>query len=89
MRATSAAATSAGPTSVSAAGVERCHTGGLAAGLVPGSPGAGQRAATLVLRNTGARTCTIEGYGGIGLYDPAGRALPTRQLRLGTPAPGL
>jgi hypothetical protein len=54
-----------------------------------GSPGAGQRYATLTLRNSGGRTCTIEGYGGVGLYDAVGRLLPTHQLRVAVPAPRL
>jgi hypothetical protein len=54
---------------------------------VPGSPGAGQRYATLVLENTGGRTCTVHGYGGIGLVDSAGSALPTQQVRVTSPAP--
>lgn len=66
----------------------RCHTGDLGASLVAGSPAAGQRYAVLVLTNTSGRTCTIDGYGGIGLVAPSGAALPTRQVRLSSPAPG-
>ena len=51
-----------------------------------GSPGAGQRYATLVLRNAGRRTCTVHGYGGLGLAGSGGRALPTSQVRAGGPA---
>ena len=54
-----------------------------------GDPGAGQRHATLVLKDTGGQTCTIDGYGGLGLVDAAGRALPTRQVRVASPAPKL
>src|SRR5215208_7018983 len=50
--------------SSSAVAVQRCTTDELRAHSVPGSPGAGQRYATLVLTNTGARTCTVFGYGG-------------------------
>jgi hypothetical protein len=67
--------------------VDRCHTGELSGSLVPGSPGAGQRYATLVLRNTGGEPCTIHGYGGVGLVDADGSALPTRQVRRSDPAP--
>ena len=67
--------------------VDRCHTGELTGSLVPGSPGAGQRYATLVLENTGGRTCTVHGYGGIGLVDSAGAPLPTHQVRVPSPAP--
>ena len=69
------------------AGVDRCHTSELAGSFVPGSPGAGQRYATLVLRNTGDVACTIHGYGGVGLVDGDGAALPTHQVRRSDPAP--
>ena len=69
------------------AGVDRCHTSELGGSLVPGSPGAGQRYATLVLENTSDEACTIHGYGGVGLVDGDGHALPTRQVRRSDPAP--
>jgi len=65
----------------------RCHTSELTGNLVPGSPGAGQRYAALVLRNTGGRRCTIHGYGGLGLVGADGHALPTTQVRAPSPAP--
>ncbi|MGY5883426.1 DUF4232 domain-containing protein [Modestobacter lacusdianchii] len=74
-------------TSASGGGVDRCHTSELTGRLVPGDAGAGQRHATLVLTDTGGRTCTIEGFGGLGLVDAQGRALPTEQVRSG-PAGG-
>jgi hypothetical protein len=40
----------------------------------------------VVLRNTSDRTCTITGYGGVGLVDGSGAALPTHQNRV-APAP--
>lgn len=64
----------------------RCRTSDLGASLVPGSPGAGQRYAVVVLTDTGGRTCTIDGYGGIGLVDGSGAALPTTQVRVSSPA---
>jgi len=67
--------------------VDRCHTSELIGNLVPGSPGAGQRYAALVLRNTGGRRCTIHGYGGLGLVGADGHALPTTQVRAPSPAP--
>jgi hypothetical protein len=67
--------------------VDRCHTSELTGRLVSGGAGAGQRYATLVLRNSGARTCTVHGYGGLGLVDASGRPLPTKQLRDASPAP--
>jgi hypothetical protein len=77
----SSAPSTAGGTQSPPAGIDRCHTGELAGSLVPGSPGAGQRYATLVLTNTGDDPCTIHGFGGVGLVDGAGHALPTRQVR--------
>jgi len=73
-------------TSGGSTGTARCRTADLAGSLQPGSPGAGQRYATVVLRNTSARTCTIKGYGGVGLVDASGAALPTHQNRV-SPAP--
>jgi hypothetical protein len=76
-----------GSTSTSSSGSSgRCHTADLAGSLQPGDSGAGQRHATLVLRNTSGRTCTIKGYGGIGLVDASGAPLPTHQNRV-SPAP--
>jgi hypothetical protein len=40
-----------------------------------------------VLRNTSGRTCTVRGYGGLGLVDASGAPLPTRQDRVSPPAP--
>ena len=70
------------PTSGGGSG-DRCHTSELTGSLVPGSPGAGQRYATLVLRDTGGQACSLRGFGGIGLADANGHALPTRQVRTG------
>ena len=88
-RSSSAAAGSTGttpPAGSSVPATSRCHTGELTGSLVAGSPGAGQRYATLVLRNAGRRTCTVHGYGGLGLAGSGGRALPTSQVRAGGPA---
>ena len=70
-----------------ASSADRCRTGGLSAAVTPGPSGAGQRSATVVLRNTGARACTLDGYGGIGLVDAGGQPVPTRQVRITPPAP--
>lgn len=67
-------------------GTDRCHTSELTGHLVTGGAGAGQRYATLTLTNSGARSCTIHGYGGLGLVDASGRALPTKQIRDPSPA---
>jgi hypothetical protein len=69
------------------AAVQRCTTDELSAGLTPGSPGAGQRYATLVLTNTSDRTCSVFGYGGVGLVAADGSALPTHQVRVSEPPP--
>lgn len=84
---TSSSPGAATPTGSEGGRVDRCHTGELTGSLVIGSPGAGQRYATVVLENTGGRTCTVHGYGGIGLVDSAGAPLPTHQVRVPTPAP--
>ena len=80
------AASSAGATTraPSGGGVDRCHTSELTGRLVPGDPGAGQRHATLVLTDTGGQTCTIDGFGGLGLVDAQGHGLPTQQVRSGS-----
>ena len=79
-----AASSSAGGTS--APRTDRCHTSELTGSLTGASAGAGQRYATLVLRNTGGRPCTVHGFGGLGLAASDGSALPTHQVRSGAPA---
>lgn len=66
---------------------DRCHTSELTGSLGPETAGAGQRYATLILRNTGGRPCTVHGFGGLGLAGTGGSALPTNQVRSGGPAP--
>ncbi|NHC15489.1 DUF4232 domain-containing protein [Motilibacter deserti] len=63
----------------------RCRADEVTASLVPGSPGAGQRYAALVLRNESARECVVQGYGGAQLRDENGKALPTKLDRVGGP----
>jgi hypothetical protein len=72
-----------GPTTAPAG---RCHTSELTGSLGPETAGAGQRYATLMLRNTGGRTCTVHGFGGLGLAGAGGVVLPTKQVRAGSPA---
>lgn len=79
-----AASSSAGATS--APRTDRCHTSELTGSLTAEGAGAGQRYATLVLRNTGGRSCTVHGFGGLGLAASDGSALPTHQVRSGAPA---
>jgi hypothetical protein len=72
------------PPGTSPARTDRCHTSELTGSLGPETAGAGQRYATLVLRNTGSRTCTVHGFGGVGLAGALG-ALPAKQVRSGGP----
>jgi hypothetical protein len=83
---TSRAASSSSPAATTTARTDRCHTSELTGSLTAQSAGAGQRYATLVLRNTGGEACTVHGFGGIGLAASDGSALPTRQVRSGGPA---
>lgn len=61
--------------------VQRCHSSMLTGSLRPGSPGAGQRYADLVLRNQSSQPCTIYGYSGLQLVDSTGHLLPTTVTR--------
>jgi hypothetical protein len=74
------------PAPTSPVHADRCHTSELTGSLAPGGAAAGQRYATLVLRNTGGRSCTVHGFGGLGLAAADGSALPTNQIRSGGPA---
>ena len=65
----------------------QCTTAELGARLLPGSPGAGQRYATVVLTNAGGRTCTVTGYGGLALLGAPGQGVPTDLRRVASPAP--
>jgi Protein of unknown function (DUF4232) len=58
-----------------------CHTRDLSAHLRPGSPGAGQRYATLRLANRSSTACTLTGFAGAQLLRGDGRPLPTRIVR--------
>jgi hypothetical protein len=82
-----AAGPAAGAISSSAAPAQ-CSTANLSAQLKPGSPGAGQRYATIVLTNTSGSTCTVHGYGGMALLGAPGQGVPTDLRRVATPAPG-
>jgi hypothetical protein len=78
-----AAAGSAGAAPATA----RCGTADLSAQLKPGSPGAGQRYATVVLTNTSGHSCTVRGYGGLALLGAPGQGVPTDLRRVPSPAP--
>src|SRR3954447_10943784 len=89
-RSTTDATTSARPVTTTPAGTstarpDRCHTSELTGSLGPETAGAGQRYATLMLRNTGGRSCTLYGFGGLGLAGAGGAAVPTKQVRSGAP----
>jgi Protein of unknown function (DUF4232) len=75
------------PTASAAAGPSQCRTADLSAQLKPGSPGAGQRYATVVLTNTSGHTCTVTGYGGLALLGAPGQGVPTDLRRAPAPAP--
>jgi hypothetical protein len=75
------------PTAASAATPSECTTAQLSAQLKPGSPGAGQRYATVVLTNRSASTCTERGYGGLALLGAPGQGVPTDLRRVASPAP--
>jgi hypothetical protein len=76
----------AGPAGAAAA-APGCGTAGLSVQLLPGSPGAGQRYATVVLTNTSGQLCTIRGYGGLGLLGAPGQGVPTDLRRVASPSP--
>jgi len=76
------------PSASGATGATRqCSTADLAAQLKAGSPGAGQRYATIVLTNTSGRACTVGGYGGLALLGAPGQGVPTDLRRNASPAP--
>jgi Protein of unknown function (DUF4232) len=75
------------PAAPAHAAASRCHTTDLSASLKAGSPGAGQRYATLTLRNRSKSTCTVYGYAGLGLLSSSGKSLPTRVTRNRSKAP--
>ena len=66
----------------------QCSTANLSAQLKAGSPGAGQRFATIVLTNTSGSTCTVHGYGGMALLGAPAQGVPTDLRRVASPAPG-
>ena len=65
-----------------------CRTADLAFALKPGSPGAGQRYATVVLTDVSGHSCSVTGYGGLGLLGSPGQGVPTDLVRQSSPAPG-
>jgi hypothetical protein len=76
------------PQAGAAAAPGRCTTADLAVQLKPGSPGAGQRYATVVLTNTGSSSCTVHGYGGLALLGAPAQGVPTDLRRVAQTTPG-
>ena len=82
---TSAAASSS-PPPAAAAGA-RCHTSDLWAVMQPLGAAAGNLYGKILLTNHSGATCTVYGYGGIGLYSSSGGSVPTHQVRDTSVAP--
>ncbi|HEV7210770.1 MAG TPA: DUF4232 domain-containing protein [Blastococcus sp.] len=77
----------AAPTAGAVTTTRQCSTADLAVSLKPGSPGAGQRYATVVLTNTSGSACTVHGYGGLALLGAPRQGVPTDLRRVASPAP--
>jgi hypothetical protein len=75
------------PAASAAGGPSECRTADLSVHLKPGSPGAGQRYATVVLTNTSGHNCTVTGYGGLALLGAPGKGVPTELRRAPVPEP--
>lgn len=71
--------TTTASTSSTASGPTGCRATELSGELGPSNAGAGQVYTPLVLRNTGATTCTVRGFPGVSLLDADG-------VQLGEPA---
>lgn len=63
-----------------------CRTVDLGFTLKAGSPGAGQRYATVVLTDVSGHSCSVTGYGGLGLLGFPGQGVPTDLRRQASPA---
>jgi len=75
------------PAASAAGGLPECRTVDVGAQLKAGSPGAGQRYATVVLTNTSAHSCTVTGYGGLALLGAPAQGVPTDLRRVPSPPP--
>jgi hypothetical protein len=67
----------------------RCHTADLAVEVGQADSGMGRTGLNLALVNRSTHRCRIYGYGGVQLLDAAGAALPSQQVRSGSPSPQL
>jgi len=87
---TTTATTSPSPspttTATGAAGSGACGTADVSASVTAGDAGAGQRRATLVLTNVSDTACTITGYPGLQLVTASGAKVPTKVVRVTSPA---
>ncbi len=78
------------PTSpTTAPGSTRCTAATLSGKVEPADAGAGNRYAKFVVTNTGAVTCTLNGYSGFQLLDASGGQVPTNLQRTQDPGPSL
>ena len=75
------------PAAGAASSVTQCSTADLSAQLKAGSPGAGQRYATVVLTNRSTHSCALGGYGGMALLGAPRQGVPTDLRRVASPAP--
>jgi uncharacterized protein DUF4232 len=82
-----AAAAAVLPTAEAAGSLPQCSTADLSAQLKAGSPGAGQRYATVVLTDISAHSCTLGGYGGLALLGAPRQGVPIDVRRMSSPAP--
>ncbi len=67
----------------------RCTAENLSGTVEPQDADAGNRYATLVVRNTGKQTCTLWGYGGLELLAAGRTPIPTQAERTLGPVPTL
>jgi hypothetical protein len=77
--------TAPGPTTTAAPKVTTCLVSQLAAQQAEGSPGAGQRYATITFTNNSAQACTMFGYIGLQLLGPGNTQVPTNVVRASGP----
>ncbi len=82
-----ATSTAAAATTATASAVPACRTADFAAVVRNVQAGAGQRQATLVLRNRSSRSCHTFGYVGLQLRSARGGNIPTSTTRVRPPAP--
>lgn len=84
---TASASASASPTGTENSETPECGRNDVAAKVVDGDAGAGQRRASLVLTNRSEEPCTVTGYPGLQLTTATGAKVPTTVVRAGSPAP--